>query len=245
MPFSFATLHQARGRLPNLRHRARRRAQLGRVERLHRIDHADLGALALERLANNLQLGLGQDLDPAGATQPLGAKLDLRRRLLARDEQAAATLSDRLERTQKQSRLADAGLAADEHERGRHQSAAENAVELGHSSRNAIGLGRLDLDQTQQRPLNSRCFRGERCNDLLAQSAEALATRAAPEPAPGRVTALRARKLNGGLRHGRRSLRTGPDGDCADSTSFLLSGSAQKERTPGRESACAKAVTKA
>ena len=54
---------QARGRLAHLGDRAGRRAELGRVERLHRVDHADVGPLALERRADRLELGLGEDLD--------------------------------------------------------------------------------------------------------------------------------------------------------------------------------------
>ena len=61
---------EARGRLAHLRDRARRRAELRRVERLHRVDHADLGPLALERRADRLELGLGEHLDPLGAAEP-------------------------------------------------------------------------------------------------------------------------------------------------------------------------------
>ena len=43
---------QARRRLPHLRDRAGRRAELGRVQRLHGVDHADVGPLALERGAH-------------------------------------------------------------------------------------------------------------------------------------------------------------------------------------------------
>ena len=45
------------------------------------------GRSALERLADGLELGLGEDLDVRGAAEPLGAQLHLRHRLLARDEQ--------------------------------------------------------------------------------------------------------------------------------------------------------------
>ena len=61
--------------LANLRDRAGRRAELGRVERLHRVDHADVGPLALERRADGVELGLGEDLDRARSRRaaPRGA----------------------------------------------------------------------------------------------------------------------------------------------------------------------------
>ena len=70
---------EPRRRLAHLRDRAGRRAELGRVERLHRVDHADVGPLALERRADGLELGLGEDLDVRRPAEPLGAQLHLRR----------------------------------------------------------------------------------------------------------------------------------------------------------------------
>ena len=81
---------QSAGRLPHLPDRAGSGAELGRVQRLHRVDHAHVRPLALERRADRLELGLGQDLDVLGAPEALGAKLDLRHRLLAGDEQRPA-----------------------------------------------------------------------------------------------------------------------------------------------------------
>ena len=72
------------GRLAHLRDRARRRAELRRVQRLHGVDHADVGPLAAQRLADDLELRLGEHLDAPGTAEPLGAQLDLRDRLLAR-----------------------------------------------------------------------------------------------------------------------------------------------------------------
>ena len=54
-----------------------------------------VGPLALERRADRLELGLGEDLDVSGASEPLGAELHLRNRLLARDEERAARLAHR------------------------------------------------------------------------------------------------------------------------------------------------------
>ena len=80
---------QPRRRLAHLRHRARSRADLGRVERLDGVDHAHVGPLARERRAHRLELGLGQDLHALGPAQPRCAELHLRGRLLAGDEQRA------------------------------------------------------------------------------------------------------------------------------------------------------------
>ena len=52
---------------------------------------------------------------------------------------------------EQQRRLADAGLAADEHERRRHEPAAEHAVELRHAGRDPLGLLGDDVDEAQRR----------------------------------------------------------------------------------------------
>src|SRR6266513_2143058 len=64
---------ESRRRLTNLRDRAGSGADLRRVERLHRVDHADLGPLALQRRADGLELRLREDLDVPGAAETGGA----------------------------------------------------------------------------------------------------------------------------------------------------------------------------
>ena len=49
--------------LAYLRHRPGPRADLGGIQRLYGVDHADLRTLALERRADRGELGLCQDLD--------------------------------------------------------------------------------------------------------------------------------------------------------------------------------------
>ena len=92
-----------------------------------------------DRLEDRLEVGLGQHGDAARVgADALGAHLDLGRRLLAADEQhVAAGRGDAVERLQQQRALADAGLAADQHERARHDAAAEHEVELGDAGREA------------------------------------------------------------------------------------------------------------
>ena len=86
------------------------------MEGLHRVDHAHVGTLRLERGAHGLEVSLGEDLDARGAAEPLGAKLDLGDRFLAGDEQRAALLRHLRERGEQERRLADAGLTPDQHE---------------------------------------------------------------------------------------------------------------------------------
>ena len=47
-------------------------------------------------------------------------------------------------------RLADPGVAGDEHEARRDEAAAEHAVELGDAGRDPLGVGGLDLDEAEQ-----------------------------------------------------------------------------------------------
>ena len=53
-------------------------------------------------------------------------------------------------------RLADARLAADEHEAGRHEPAAEDAVELGNAGRDPLRLLGVDVDEAEERPGGGR-----------------------------------------------------------------------------------------
>src|SRR5437868_15301186 len=97
------------------------------------------------------------------------------------------------ESAQQERRLADAGLAADQDERGRHEAAAEHAVELGDTRRDAVGFVGVDVDEPKERA----CRRGVlSAHALLDERAERAAARAAAEPAPGDGAALAARMLN-------------------------------------------------
>ncbi len=152
---------QAGGGLAHLGDRARRRAELRRIQRLDRVDHADVRPLALERRADGLELGLGEDLDLLRAAEPLSPELDLCGRLLARDEQRPAVAGDCRERHQQERRLADAGLAADEHERRRDEPAAEHAVELGDAGRHPLRFVGRHVDETQHGPGRGALALGE------------------------------------------------------------------------------------
>ena len=135
-PVLLRDAQQARGGLAHLRYRAGSRAELARVQRLHRVDDAHGRRVALERRADGLQLGLGEDRDVVGAAKPLRPKLHLCDRFLAGDEQRRPPAPrDRAECGEEQCRLADAGLAAEQDERGGHETAAQHAVELGYTRR--------------------------------------------------------------------------------------------------------------
>ena len=129
---------QSSGGLPHLRDGARGRPDVGRVQRLHRIDHADRRPLPLERRADRVQVGLGEDLDPLGAAEPRRPELDLRIRLLPSDEQRSAVARDRRERHQQQGRLPHARLSADEHERRGDEPASEDPVQFGDAGRDPL-----------------------------------------------------------------------------------------------------------
>ena len=184
---------QAAGGLADLADRAGRRAHVGGVERLDRVDHADVGLLALERRADGIELGLGEDLDVLGAAEPRRAELHLRGRLLAGDEErTAAAGGDRAEGAEEQGRLADAGLAADEHEARGDEPAAEDAVELGHAGRDPLRLLGVDVDEAEQRLRGrGRLQRGRR---LLDERAERVAAGALAEPAARRSSRTRCRR---------------------------------------------------
>ena len=154
--------------LTHLADRAGRGAKLRRVKGLNRVDHADLRALPLERRNDLAHVRLGEDPDVAGTAEPVGAKLHLRGRFLARDENDLPRLGHLAESHQKKSGLPDSWVAADEDERGRDEAAAENTIELGDPGRESLRVGRLDLDEPEERPaLRCRPTAGRRGGSFL------------------------------------------------------------------------------
>jgi len=132
------------------------------------------------------------------AAEPSGAQLDLRDRLLAGNEERTPVGRDRSERREQQRRLADSGLAADEHERRRHEPSAEHTVELGHARRDPFGVLRDDVDEAQGRPAGNALAPSLRAGryGLGDHRPEFGAARAASEPAAGRRPALGAHMLD-------------------------------------------------
>ncbi len=203
---------QPRGRLAHLGNRARSGAELRSVEGLDRVDDAHLRALALERRADEIEIRLGEDQHLARSAEPLGPELHLGGRLLAGDQRGLPLVTHRPQRHQEQRRLADAGVAAHQHERRGDEAAPEHAVELRHACRQTFRCGRF-----YRRERNQRYGVGSRrravaavCQWLLDESSPAPASGAAPEPARRRIPALRAHVLNGNLRHP-RIVESAPD----------------------------------
>ena len=106
---------------------------LQREDRLDRVDDDEARASAARSLR-----GCARDRFPRGCRaarcstpEPLAARFDLVLGFLARAvEHRAERLREVRRRLQQQRRLADAWLAADEHERSGHDAAAEHAIEL-------------------------------------------------------------------------------------------------------------------
>ena len=120
-------------RRAHLRDRARRAVDVVDPHRLDRVDHHQRRPLGLQRGQDVAQAGLGgqpqrrvrQARAGRRAAAPAPPPPRRRRRSPARRGGEARR------RLQQQGRLADAGIAADQHRRGRHQPAAEHPVELG------------------------------------------------------------------------------------------------------------------
>ncbi len=110
---------------------------------------------------------------------------------------------------QQQGGLADARVAADQHQRAGHHSAAQDAGELADRQRQAVfGIGadliqpegRAALPQAARGVLGSR-RRGE-CHDFLDHAVPGAALRAAPHLARADSAALLADELGAGFGHG-------------------------------------------
>jgi hypothetical protein len=123
-----------------LRDGARRRLDVLRPERLHRVDHNQSGGRRACERGNDIgEIGLGAESDVRLLeTQAFGAHAHLGSRLLAREVDHAGASSGELGGSFKQKRrLADARVAADQHGGARHEPTAEHAVELWDTGRQA------------------------------------------------------------------------------------------------------------
>ena len=80
-PGSFATRRSRAAASRTCATEPGRRAELRRVERLHRVDHAHVGPLALERRADRVSSSVSARISTCSApAEPRGPQLDLRRR---------------------------------------------------------------------------------------------------------------------------------------------------------------------
>jgi len=136
-----------------LRDRAWGRRDIGAVDKLDRVDQ-DHGRARTARLLNDAgdvplahdeqtlaQLGGAPRLHDG--LEPLGAQTHLLRTLFARRiEGSPSACRDRCSYLHQQRALSDAWIATEEHDRARHDTAAEDAVELADPRRDARN-GRL------------------------------------------------------------------------------------------------------
>ena len=199
-----------------------RRAELRRVERLHRVDHADVGPLALERRADGVELGLGEDLDVRRRRRAASA-----RSFTCADDSSPVTSSARpLALTSPRARISS---SVDLPTPGSPPTSTSDAgtsppPSTRSSSGTPVGIrsasSALTSTSRSERLCGAaplRCRRGA----LLDERPERAAPRALAEPAPGRVAALGARELDRRLRHGHGfESRREPDGGRADSCRF-------------------------
>ncbi len=199
---SLRDAQQARGRLAHLGDRARRRAELTGIERLHGVDHADVGRLLLEGRADGLQLRLGEDRHVVGAAEALCPQAHLGDRLLAGDEKGLPPAPrDCTEGGEQQRRLADARLPAEEHERGGHEAPAEDAVELRHARREPRCILETNVAEALRGPTRPGPRLTVSSVQLLDEGSERAAAGALPEPAARRRSALATAELDDDLGH--------------------------------------------
>jgi hypothetical protein len=139
----------------------------------------------------------------------------LRYGLLARDEQRSPAFADGAQCGQQERRLADSGLTPDEHERSRHEAAAEHSIELRDTCRNPLGLLGADVDESKH-GFGGGSRSGGRRELLFEQRSERSAARALSEPTARCVPALGAGMLSRDLRHRETSLERASDEICAE-----------------------------
>ena len=136
--------HEAMRAPSDLGHRPRGRRDRGVLDRLDRVDDDEVGGDLVELGDDGVEVGLRRQPEPVGeGAEALRPQPDLLARLLGRHVQGTA--GPRRRHLGEQGRLPDAGLAADERDRARHQAAAEDAVELADGGRAGDVLGGVDL----------------------------------------------------------------------------------------------------
>ncbi len=197
-------LEQQLGRgLADLAHAPRRRLELEREDRLNRIDDDERRLEADDLVEDVLETRFGEQIEGRVADrEALTARLDLVLGFLPGAVQHGTDGPGHVRGGLEQQRgLADPGLAAEQHERSRHDAAAEHAVELVDAGRQPRVLPDLDLG-VQHRGRRAAhgvaivAGRGPRAplRALFDQGIPGAAVRAAAEPFRGLRPALLAGK---------------------------------------------------
>src|SRR5690606_11416980 len=137
--------------LPALADGSRRGLERLAIERLYGIDHERRGRRAFELAEHRVDAGFREKLDRrVPAAEPSRPERDLVERFLARHVARRTFRREARERLEQQGRLADARVSAEEHDRSRHEPAAENAIELAEPARAALDAARGELVEPGQ-----------------------------------------------------------------------------------------------
>ena len=127
------------GAFAHLGHRTRCTGQFAVVEGLDAVDDRHGRPQGFEFLQHQFQVGFGQQLQLAAvATEAAPAQFHLLGRFLGAHIQNRVAGGHRLGALQQQGRLADAGIAAHQHEGAGHQATAEHPVELAVAAAQAL-----------------------------------------------------------------------------------------------------------
>ena len=189
---------QPRRGLAHLRDRARRRAELGRVERLHRVDHADVGPLAARasrrpRRARSRRGSRRCSAPPRRSARSFTCADDSSpvtssaRRVAARSPRAPSAAASTCRRRARRRRARATPARARRRARGRapaRRSGSASASSASTSTRRSSGFGGR---------ASRRAPRRRRSSTSVPNAPQ---PRALAEPAAGRVAALGARELD-------------------------------------------------
>ena len=142
---------QPRRRLAHLPDRTGRGAELCRVERLHGVDHADGGPLDTQRLADGLELGLGEDLDVPAPPSRSARSLTCATDSSPVTSSARARLArSRAGRMRSSVDLPTPGSPPSSTSEAGHKPASEHAVELRDAGGDPRRLLDLHLDEPER-----------------------------------------------------------------------------------------------
>ena len=138
---------QMRRHLAHLADAAGRRLKPSGKNRLYRVHDDERRLQALDLFKNALEAGFGEQVKRRAIDgETLSAQFDLMLGFFAgaveNRPDAARHVRGHL---QQQRRLADAGLAAKQHERSRHNAAAQHAIEFLNARRNSRRVGGFDI----------------------------------------------------------------------------------------------------
>ena len=120
------------GAFPHLGDAAGGGADRREHHRLNRVNDDDLRALLSDGGDDRVEVAAGEDKEVFRVhPEPSRPQVQLSGRFLARDIEHLEVFRQRLGNLQQQRRLADARVAAQQHQRAFHQSAAQHPVQLG------------------------------------------------------------------------------------------------------------------